>query len=99
MSFPDKIKVSGFPFIMQGWNGVYTKCSETSDGYPVYKLKEYTLYWIVQIAGTRIFRQNGIWRLEREDSLLTEDIVEYGDSPQNTPFGYWSKGIKVEPYD
>lgn len=97
MAFPNKIRVSGLPFMLQGWNNVYIKTGEMSDDCPVYKLDSYTLYGVFPIIGVSIFRRNGIWVMQRECDGYPNGIHKYGESPQPDPFGYWSDGAYVTP--
>lgn len=97
MSFPNRIRVKGLPFMLQGWNSTYYKTTDTSDGCPVYRLDEYALYWTIQIAAVIIYRENGVWRLRRVDCEWTGDIKKYGQTPQGDPFGYWSSNMQVLP--
>jgi len=98
MSFPQTIKVSGFPFMLQGWNSKYHKTSEMSDGCPVYQLNSYILYYFIDIIGVKLFRVDGIWVLQRMcDVVPAMDIKKYGLGPQPDPFGFWSMGAYVTP--
>lgn len=96
-NFPSKIKVSGLPFLLQGWNSTYYKSSEVNDGCPVYCLDEYTLYWAIPIIGVKLYRDNGVWVLKRNGDPFPGDIKKYGVSPQGDPFGHWSHGMYVKP--
>jgi hypothetical protein len=98
MEFPQQIRVKGLPFMLQGWNAVYTKINEESDGCPVYHLEPYTLYWTIPIIGVRILRKNGIWRMKRDCDNYESEIGKYGMAPQSDPFGYWTHGSQVLPH-
>ena len=95
-NFPALVKVSGLPFMLQGWNTYYYRSVDESDGVPTYILEDYTLYRFIGICGTVIYREGGIWKLRRNDS--TDAVtIKYGDGPQTDPFGYWSMGMHVVP--
>lgn len=68
--FPENINVSGFPFMLQGWNNSYYKTSEKSEGFPVYRLDPYILYWTIPIIGVNIKMIDGEWRIIREDGMI-----------------------------
>ena len=38
-TYPEKIRMSGLPFMLQGWNTEFVRTSEESDGCPVYYLE------------------------------------------------------------
>lgn len=97
MEFPTKIKMSGLPFMLQGWNNTYYITNQTSDGCPVYKLAPYNLYYMIGIIGTRILRIDGIWRIQRDCDSAPTDIYKYGAKPQGDPFGHWTNGGVVTP--
>jgi hypothetical protein len=96
--FPNKIKVSGLPFFLQGWNNIYMKTNQMSEGCPVYELQGYNLYWVMPIIGVIIYRKDGIWQMQRDCDLHPMGIKKYGGS-QEDPFGYWTSGAIVVPYD
>jgi hypothetical protein len=96
--FPKNIKVKGLPFMLQGWNNIYKKTDEISDNCPIYRLEEYNLYWIIPIIGVRIFREDGVWKMQRDcDFFPLYGFNKYGFAPQGDPFGYWSNNIYVQP--
>ena len=97
MSFPNRIRVKGLPFMLQGWNSTYYKTDQSSDGCPIYRLDQYTLYWFIEIAAVVVYRDGGIWKLSRVDFDCGLDINKYGQTPQGDPFGYWSRGMQVIP--
>jgi len=94
--WPQQIRMSGLPFMLQGWNNVYYKTSDISDGCPVYRLDSYNLYWLISIIGVRIMRIDGVWVIWRNGDYGPIDIKKYGQSPQPDPFGSWSNGAKVK---
>jgi hypothetical protein len=51
---PDKIRVSGLPFMLQGWNNVYTKRKRMDGDELVYELHGYMLYWFIHIIGVSV---------------------------------------------
>jgi hypothetical protein len=95
-NFPDYIKISGLPFMLQGWNTHLYRTSETRDDAPVYALRSYVLYWLIPIAEIRVYRSAGIWYMRRTDDPRPI-IHKFGTSPQPDPFGYWSMGAHVQP--
>jgi hypothetical protein len=96
--FPKSIRVSGFPFMLQGWNNIYHQNGETQDGCPVYELNDYTLYLAIPIIGTKIYRCQGQWVFHRNcDIDCMPGYAKYGTLPQSDPFGYWSNGVHVTP--
>ena len=97
MAFPEKIKMKGLPFMMQGWNNVYERTGEVSDGCPVYSLAPYNLYFVIAIIGVKIMRVGGIWVLKRDCDLSHMSFRKYGYGPQGDPFGHWSNGGFVVP--
>ena len=62
--YPEKIKVSGLPFMLQGWNTTFVKCID--DGQVSYRLYGYTLYCFIPIIGVHITETNGKWHFTRE---------------------------------
>ena len=95
--WPQQIRMRGLPFMLQGWNNVYYKTGELSDGCPVYRLDSYNLYYLVAIISVRIMRLNGVWVIHRDGDFGPLDIKKYGAGPQGDPFGEWSNGGKVKP--
>jgi hypothetical protein len=86
--------------MLQGWNSDrYFRTETIRDGCPVYSLESYTLYWTIGIAGVFIFRQNGVWVLQRQDYASDIGINKYGETPQPHPMGIWSKGATVTVVD
>jgi hypothetical protein len=96
--FPNRIKVSGLPFMLQGWNNIYTKIDQMTDDCPIYELQSYLLYGLFPIIGTIIYRKDGIWQMQRECDYHPNGIKKYGGS-QEDPFGFWSHGAIIAPYD
>lgn len=43
-NFPEQIKMSGLPFMWQGWNTKFELSDEICENCPVYRLYPYTLY-------------------------------------------------------
>lgn len=63
--YPTHIKVSGLPFMLQGWNCVFYKSEDVCNGKPVYRLDPYTLYWFIDIIGVSIKYSGGKWQFIR----------------------------------
>jgi len=95
--FPEKIKVSGFPFFLMGWNNIYKKLKIDDNGNPVYILEEYVLFSLVSIIGVSILKEGDKWILIRKD-YYTYTTIYKKDEDQSDPFGNWTYGAKVEPY-
>lgn len=89
--FPEKIRMRGFPFLSQGWNSIYKKTDQVSDGCPVYRLEPYNLYHMIAIIGVTIFRKDGIWVLQ-VDGDSAPLYKRISASTQNGPEGYWPCG-------
>lgn len=87
MSYPNHIRVSGLPFMLQGWNNIYVKTDRLSEGAPVYELAPYTLYGCIPIIGTRIFKTDGKWRLQRMCDF--EPVFTNLSEVTSTPLGAW----------
>ena len=95
--FPRRIKVKGFPLMLCGWNSVYERIEEFSDGCPVYYLESYNFLWAFSIIGVRIFREDGVWKMKRDGDSYCMSSYKYGSTPQGDPFGFWKDGIYVQP--
>lgn len=63
--FPEKIKISGLPFMLQGWDTVFIRCVDDT-GKVYYKLDNYTLYFVIDIIGVRIEKKDNKWCFIRE---------------------------------
>jgi hypothetical protein len=64
--WPSSIRVKGMPFWLQGWNGTYNVCGETSGDVPVYRLLPYKYLFIFSIIGVSIRRKDGTWVFIRD---------------------------------
>ena len=69
--FPARIKVSGFPLALCGWNSTYEKTDRTSDGAPVYELHTYRMLWTSQILAVHVYRKAGVWYMDRKIDGMT----------------------------
>ncbi len=92
--WPEHIQMSGLPFMLQGWNNIYYKSEEMRNGFPVYCLDSYTLYYTIPIIGVKVFYNCDKWVLQRNGDLWTTDI-ECLEKP-NQLFGKWSYGALVK---
>ncbi len=92
MKFPNKVKMSGLPFMFQGWNNIFTKTDELSEDCPIYVLSEYTLYSLIEIIGVNLLKKDGKWRLQRscDSSYFFTKI-----SDEDSPIGTWEYGGRV----
>jgi len=91
MAWPSSLKVSGLPFMFQGWNTVFHKTSEIKNEYPVYRLKDYTLYWTIPIIGCFIYFNGNTWFLQRRDGFVTP----WEKQNSTDPTGEWTDGMYV----
>lgn len=85
--FPNKIRFTGMPLVMSGWNGKFIKTKQMSDGCPVYVLPSHR-YLLIDICGCRLQRSDGVWDLVREDG----EYVFSKCTPSVLPFGKWYHG-------
>ena len=92
-NFTDKVRVTGLPLLLQGWNAIYYKTEDTSEGFPVYRLDPYVLYLIIPILGVNLVVMNGKWTFERDDG-----VIMFTKRNNKKFFGDWGYyGMKVEP--
>jgi len=89
-AIPEKIRVSGLPFMLQGWNAVYNRVRklDSKDGVIFkYRLDSYTLYGFIVIIGTEIRYKNEKWEFWRDgdDEPFAINLVDNG----TLPTGYW----------
>lgn len=93
--FPKSITVSGFPLIQMGWNEVYKRTNNISDGKPTYRLDSYILYgFLVGIIGVTISSIDGVWCFTRDG----DQFPIYNKTEKSMfPFGVWNNGIMVTP--
>jgi hypothetical protein len=82
-SWPNSIKVTGLPFMLQGWNNVYYRIpSKLIEDAPVYRLEAYTLYYVFPIIAVEIYKTKKGWALARDcdcyPSFLKEDSNLFG---------------------
>jgi hypothetical protein len=69
VQWPGSIKVTGLPFLLQGWNNIFVaKYSEKNSDIPEYVLQPYTLYNVIDIFGVTI-----AWNEEKEKWQFTRD--------------------------
>ena len=92
-NFTDKVRVTGLPLLLKGWNGIYYKTDEISEGFPVYRLDPYMLYYIFPILGVKLAVYNGKWTLERDEYSLM-----FTKRNNKKFFGEWGYyGMKIVP--
>lgn len=82
--YPDKIKVTGLPFMLQGWNTTFDK-KKNDDGEVVYCLNSYILYFFIPIIGVTISKHDDEWR-------FTRNCDEGPFIRNNKLFGKWHDG-------
>lgn len=91
--YPDKIKMTGLPFMLQGWNCVFHRVAGGrvgEDNTPVYRLEEYTLYFLIPIIGVEIRKEGGKWKFFRDCDYGSPSFQKLGD--HSTPIGTWTNG-------
>lgn len=94
-NYPDAIIMKGLPFMLQGWNNVYYKSGEYSEGAPVYRMESYILYGFIPIIGVLIFKHKGKWVFQREcDPEPTTEIFKL-IAKSELPFGKWNGSARV----
>lgn len=59
--FPDAVRIRGMDFMHQGWNTIFEKTEELSNGYPVYYMKTYKLYGFFQIFPAKLIFNGTDW--------------------------------------
>ena len=95
--FPNKIKMSGLPFVLQGWNTTFSKTKDLSDGAPIYRLEPYSLYFTIPIIGGSVKKVNGKWIFVRDYDFGVNSGLEKVSPGNCFPFGEWSYGAKIVP--
>lgn len=65
VTWPNAVRVSGLPFMLQGWNNIYVRIDEPGNEYPTYVLQRYSLYDCIDIAKATIgfSKLSGHWVL------------------------------------
>ena len=82
--FPEKIKISGLPLMLQGWNTTFTRCVD-DNGQVYYQLSSYMLYRLFDIIGVRIEKKDNMWHFVRRGdyaSMFTSGNL-FGDWKHN----------------
>ena len=88
VQWPGAIKVTGLPFLLQGWNNIFVaKYSEKNSDIPEYVLQPYTLYSVIDIFGVTIS-----WNEEKEKWQFTRHgdcspLFYSGKATPSTGFG------------
>jgi hypothetical protein len=92
-SYPPRIKMSGLPLCLSGWNAVFVKTEKISCGCPVYTLDSYNMYNIVPIIGGTIFKRGDEWVFVRNCDDISDSLTYlYKNDANDTPLGKWSYG-------
>ena|SRR5438874_2305723 len=100
--YPDKIRMSGLPFGLQGWNTELVRTDEESDDCPVYYLSPYLLYWLYPVTGGKMMRIKGRWVFRTDEDLegkytMKKNVSFLCDEYKDPyPYGQWSHGGQVE---
>ncbi len=93
-TWPERIRVTGLPWHLMGWNTSYYHIADDKDGFPIYRLDPYTFIGCIPIIGVTIFREfrskskRYVWVFARDcdkTPMFTRGGNEFGE----TPFGYW----------
>jgi len=90
--FTDKVRVYGLPLFLKGWNALFYKTDEISEGSPVYRLDPYMLYYVIAIVGVKLIFRNGKWSLVRDDDRVM--FIKHNNKELFGEWGYY--GMKVE---
>lgn len=87
--YPFVLRVSGLPFMLQGWNNIYVR-SDSSCQYesPIYHLQNYTLYNVINIIGVTIKKKDDKWIFYRDCD--GEDCPFYTNNEDL--LGQWAHG-------
>lgn len=92
---PSKLRMSGLPFMLSGWNGEYDLV-EPSSLFGVYRREPHTKWYFFTIIGVSIHLFKGYWCLFRDcDNGAPTDIRKLGDD-QDSPIGIWTYGARLE---
>ena len=98
IDWPDKIRMSGLPVHLWGYNTTFLKSNRLINGTPEYVLAPYKLYYFISIIGLRIFKsRDGEWIAQHYDpekdtavfGSHTRCIVKLPGETQDTPLGMW----------
>lgn len=100
VAFPRSIRMSGLPWNVQGWNGVYTQTSDRSDGHPTYRRAAFKWFGVLNIRGATILCCDGVWGLQPDD-WIDIDGCEWWftrklERPATSPIGEWRDGIVTD---
>lgn len=87
--YPRALRVSGLPFMVQGWNGTYIRTGNERNGAPEYALYSYDLYLLIPIIGVTIYKNaEGFWMAHRHcDSPSTVAFCKSGVDSKDSPCG------------
>lgn len=85
--YPQYVYLRGLPLMFSGWNGVYERTSELSDGAPVYYRKPHRMLIFIKIVGVKMRKYHGTWTLEPDNAGPGGLCKVYGH-PQ-LPYGQW----------
>jgi hypothetical protein len=100
-NFPETVRVSGMPFMLQGWNGVYEWTGTMSNDAPVYRLPWHVLFRLIDIIGVQLQKdENGVWKLWRDcDPGPLHELKKNGHDQGISPCGDWTMGVRVSHTD
>jgi len=94
--WPERVRISGMPFLLQGWNTVLQRGAFSDQGYPVYSVESYELYGLFSIAGMKLeFTDNKGWELmpyNTHPNFYKNGCNEIKDV---NPLGSWSYGFCI----
>ena len=90
MSLPRRIKISGLPLMLCGWNTELVLDEEAN----CYNLRPYVLWYIFGIFGGKIVNRPGVgWVFLRQGFELTDFRQVSGNA--ESPVGEWTYGATV----
>jgi hypothetical protein len=89
--------MKGLPLMLSGWNGVYERTNEMSEGAPVYYRPPHRMLIFLQIFGVKLRRYGGRWVLHPDNSGLG-GIVKTRDG-HDSPLGHYeANGFTMVDY-
>lgn len=95
-SAPERVYLSGMPFLYRGYNGLYEFDPQSEH----YHRKEHEDYYGIPIKATRLCRgELGMWRLQHrnpagyENTRFVQRTLVQCDA--QSPIGEWSCGVMV----
>lgn len=84
------VRVSGFPFMLQGWNNVFVRV-DLATGSPIYWLSSYTLYGFIDIIGCSISKSKETKKWEFWRNCDDGPLYRKPGDDQISPVGDWGE--------